>query len=165
VLKNFINPLYAIERKCRSEGLSFDEVTEMRQKYAVPILNAFREWLATERTKVKEHSPMAKAIEYTLRLWDGIMLYTTDGMLSIDNNCLERAIRPIALGKKSWMFAGSHDAAPNAAVMYSFFGTCKLHGIDPETWLTDVLNRIAHTPKEKLADLLPQYWKRRCQAA
>ncbi|EHQ26188.1 IS66 family transposase [Mucilaginibacter paludis] len=159
VLKNFINPLYAIERKCRSEGLDFDQITEMRQKYAVPILSAFRQWLTTERTKVKEHSPMAKAIEYTLRLWDGIMLYTTDGMLSIDNNCLERAIRPIALGKKSWMFAGSHESAPNAAVMYSFFGTCKLHGIDPEAWLADVLNRIAHTPKERLSDLLPQYWK------
>jgi len=100
-----------------------------------------------------------------LRLWDGIMLYTTEGFLQIDNNLAERLIRDLAIGKKNWLFAGSHQAAPNAAIMYTFLGTCKLQGIDPEAWLTDVLSRVKQTPASKLADLLPQHWKHQRQGA
>lgn len=159
VLRRFINPLYAIERRCRADGLDFDQITEMRQRFSVPILQAFHKWLLKHKPKAKASNPMQKAIEYILKIWDGIMLYTTDGMLSPDNNIAEQQIRALALGRNNWMFAGSHDAAPNAAIMYSFFGTCKMQGIDPGKWLTDVLKRIATQPADKLADLLPQNWK------
>ena len=161
VLKTFINPLYAIERKCIEDDLDFDQITEVRQKYSVPILEAFHKWLLEHQHKVKPDTPLGKAIKYTMKIWDGLMLYTTDGMLLPDNNCAERQIKPLALGRKNYLFAGSHDAATNAAIMYTFFGTCKLQSIDPEAWLTYVLNNLDTYPEDKLADLLPQNWKHR----
>jgi transposase len=161
VLKTFINPLYAIERKCIEDDLDFDEITKIRQKYSVPILEAFHKWILENKDKIKVNTPLGKAIQYTLKIWDGLMLYTTDGMLLIDNSIAERQIRGLALGRKNYMFAGSQDAAPNAAIMYTFFGTCQLQGIDAEAWLTYVLNNIDTYPKDKLADLLPQNWKHR----
>lgn len=164
-LVKFFRPLYAIEAVCRKQNLTYDQITEVRQQHAVPILQAFHKWLLLQQQKVKPNKPIARAIKYTLRLWDGIMLYTTEGFLQIDNNLAERLIRDLAVGKKNWLFAGSHKAAPNAAIMYSFLGTCKLQGIDPEAWLTDVLSRIRQTPADKLADLLPQHWKHQRQGA
>lgn len=161
VIEKFINPLYAIERKCIDDDLDFDQITEIRQKYSVPILKAFYKWLTGHQHKVKPSTPLGKAIQYTLKIWDGLMLFTTDGMLLIDNNCAERQIRPVALGRKNFLFAGSHDAAPNAAIMYTFFNTCQMQGIDADAWLTYVLNNIDTYPKDKLADLLPQNWKHR----
>jgi len=161
VIRTFINPLYAIERKCIDEDLDFDQITEIRQKYSVPILKAFHKWLTGHQHKVKPGTPLGKAIQYTLKIWDGLMLFTTDGMLLIDNNIAERQIRPVALGRKNYMFAGSHDAAPNAAIMYTFFNTCTMQGIDADAWLTYVLTNIDTYPKDRLADLLPQNWKHR----
>ena len=158
-LKHFFGPIYAIERQCRDQNLDWDQITEVRQKYTVPILQNFHQWLTEYQAKVKPHKPIADAINYILKIWDGIMLFTTDGMLMPDNNYIEGQIRAIAVGKHSWMFAGSHDAAPNAATMYSLLGTCQLQGINPEIWLSDVLNCIQTYPKHKLADLLPQNWK------
>jgi len=164
-LVKFFRPLYAIEAVCRKQDLTYDQIAEVRQKHAVPILQAFHKWLLLQQQKVKPNKPIDKAIKYTLRLWDGIMLYTTEGFLQIDNNLAERLIRDLAIGKKNWLFAGSHQAAPNAAIMYTFLGTCKLQGIDPEAWLTDVLSRVKQTPASKLADLLPQHWKHQRQGA
>lgn len=88
-----------------------------------------------------------------------LRIYTTDGMLQIDNNFMERLIRPVKVGSKNYLFAGSHRGGQRAAIIYSLLGTCKLQGIDPYTWLEDVLHRIPVQPEEKLADLLPQRWK------
>ena len=88
-----------------------------------------------------------------------MMVYTTDGMLQIDNNALEREIRSIALGRNNHLFAGSHRGAERAAVIYSLIATCKLQGIDPSVWMSDVLRRINTQPPEKLIELLPQFWK------
>jgi len=162
-LDKYFSPLYAIERVCREQQLNYDEIAEVRQQHAVPILHEFHKWLLEQQQKVKPHKPIAKAINYTLKLWDGIMLYTTEGFLQIDNNLAERLLRDLAIGRKQWLFAGSHDAAPNAAIMFTFFGTCKLQGIDPEAWLSDVLSRLKTIPASKLADLLPQNWKRSAQ--
>ena len=164
-LVRFFRPLYAIEAVCKKQNLNYDQIAEVRQEHAVPILQEFHKWMLLQQQKVKPNTPIARAIKYTLRLWDGIMLYTTEGFLQIDNNLAERLIRDLAVGKKNWLFAGSHQAAPNAAIMYTFLGTCKLQGIDPEAWLTDVLSRIKQTPAGKMTDLLPQHWKHQCQGA
>ena len=87
------------------------------------------------------------------------MVYTTDGKLNIDNNPVENSIRPVAIGRKNYLFAGSHEAAKRTAMLYSLLGTCKLHSVNPMVWLTDVLKRIASHPINKINELLPQNWK------
>jgi hypothetical protein len=139
--------------------MNVDQVTEHRKKYAAPILNDFYKWLLEHQQKVIPRSAIAVAINYFLNNWAGLALYASDGHLSIDNNVLERQIRTIAMTRKNFMFAGSHEAAQNAAVMYTFIASCKLQGIDPETWLRDVFIRLPKHPPGKLAELLPQNWK------
>ena len=159
VLLHYMAPLYGIEKMCRTQRLTFDEITEIRQKHSVPILIAMFEWLDDQRSKVLPRTPIAIAINYILKMKEEIMLYTTDGMLPIDNNAAERLIRSFAIGRKNYLFAGSHRGAQNAAIIYSFICTCKLQGIHPADWLEDVLNRITDHPPEKLHELLPQFWK------
>lgn len=159
-LKEFINPLYAIERKCKKEGMTFDQTAAYRQKYAAPILEAFHQWLLREKNKVIPRSAIAIAINYILNNWKGLTLYITDGMMQLDNNVLERQIRIVAVTRKNFMFAGSHQAAQNAAIIYTFIASCKLQNIDPQEWLTDVLLSLPKHPKDKLADLLPHNWKK-----
>ncbi|MDR6782698.1 transposase [Pedobacter africanus] len=165
VIRTFFDPIYAIERQCREMEYQWEEITEIRQKHAVPILQAFHKWLLENQHTVKLETPIATAINYILKRWEGIMLYTTEGMLQIDNNCAERMIKDMAVGRKNWLFAGSHEAAAEAAVMFSLMGTCKLQGIDPEAWLTDVLLRVATCPKAELINLLPHKWKHKQAAA
>ena len=92
--------------------------------------------------------------------WPKLERYLDDGRLEIDNNLVENAIRPVALGRKNYLFAGSHESAQRGAVIYSLVATAKLHGLDSSVYLTDILNRIADHPFNKLAELLPQNWKR-----
>ena len=96
-----------------------------------------------------------------LKRWSKLCRYIEDGRIEIDNNLVENAIRPIAVGRRSYLFAGSHEAARVAAAMYSFTGTCKLQGVDPHEWLADVLKRIPGLPEKELPQLLPQHWKPR----
>jgi len=163
-LEDYINPLYAIERDCTREGLDFDAVTERRQRLAVPILEAFHAWLLEQRERVIPRSPIARAIRYMPNIWDGVMLYTTDGMYMVDNNHCERVIREVAVGRKSSMFAASHESAQRVAIAYTFTATCKLQGVDFEEWLTDALTRIDGMKTSQLHTLLPQYWKKDCVA-
>jgi len=139
--------------------MGLDQIYAQRQKYAVPILEAFHIWLLQQQKKVIPRSAIAIAINYFLNNWKGLTLYVSDSLMQIDNNILERQIRLVAVTRKGFMFAGSHDAAQNAAIIYTFIASCKLQGIDPEEWLTDVLLRLPKQPKDKLADLLPQSWK------
>lgn len=159
VLEHFFGPLYDIEQECRQDELSFDEIGGKRGQQSVSILDSFYEWLQFELPKVIPKTPIHKAITYTLRQFKELRIYVTDGMLQIDNNYMERQIRPIVIGKKNYLFAGSHRGGQRAAIIYSLLGTCKLQGIDPSAWLDDVLRRITIHPKEKLAELLPQFWK------
>lgn len=158
-LANFFGPLYAIEAECRQAGLSFDEIGEKRARESAVVLDSFYEWLQVELNKVIPNTPIYKAIAYTLRQFNELRVYITEGMLQIDNNYMERQIRPIAVGRRSYMFAGSHRGGQRAAIIYSLLGTCKLQGIDPSLWLDDVLRRITTQPQEKLVELLPQFWK------
>jgi hypothetical protein len=112
-----------------------------------------------EYKKVLPKSPIGKALGYSIERWNELMIYTTDGKLNIDNNPVENSIRPIAIGRKNYLFAGSHEAAQRSAMLYSLLGTCKLHGINPFVWLRDVLQRIATHPINKIEELLPQNWQ------
>lgn len=115
--------------------------------------------LQNEYGRVLPQSPMGKAIRYSLERWNKLSLYVSDGKLEIDNNLVENTIRPVALGRKNYLFAGSHRAAQNAAMLYSFLGTCKINNVNPYEWMTDVLKRIPSHPVNKLEELLLHKWK------
>ncbi len=157
VLKE-MQKLYAIERTIREKSLSVKEALEIREKEAVPVLTQLKAWMIENYPKVLPQSPIGKAINYSLQRWDKLSIYTQEGKLQIDNNLVENAIRPVALGRKNYLFAGSHEGARRAAMLYSFLGTCKKHGINPMDWLKDVLERIADYPINQLNDLLPHKW-------
>jgi len=154
-----IQQLYRIESDAKEAELDTQAIRTLRLEKAVPILEELHQWLKTEIYAVLPKSAIGKAIQYTLGLWDRLSRYVNDGRYQIDNNRIENSIRPLALGRKNYLFAGSHQAAQRAAMMYSFFGTCKLHQINPFEWLNDVLTRISDHKANRLAELLPQNWK------
>lgn len=151
--------LYHIERKARERKISFEARRRYRLIYAKPILSGLEKWLEDNISEVFPQSAIGKAIAYTYNLWPKLSAYVNDGKYEIDNNLIENAIRPLALGRKNYLFAGSHQAAQRAAMMYSFFATCKINGVEPLAWLMDILNRIPDHMANKLAELLPQNWK------
>jgi transposase len=150
--------LYAIEARIKSTGLTGEDVLRLRQTEAVPLLQAMKQWMTEQYVKLLPSSPICKAIAYSLPRWDKLSIYTTDARLNIDNNPVENAIRPIAIGRKNYLFAGSHEAAQRAAMIYSFFNTCRLHKINPYEWLRDVLENIHRHTSSNLHELLPQNW-------
>jgi hypothetical protein len=109
--------------------------------------------------EVLPKSAIGKALAYSIERWEQLMIYTTDGKLNIDNNPVERAIRPVAIGRKNYLFAGSHEAAQRSAMLYSLMGTCKLHGVNPFDWLKNVLEIIPAHPINRIQELLPYNWK------
>ena len=159
ILKD-IQDLYKIERKCRDEKWNHNRRMLIRQELCVDILNRIKSNLEDLSIKnILPKSTLGEAIGYTLKRWKQLSLYIHHGEVEIDNNLLENDIRPIALGRKNYLFAGSHDSAQRAALIYSFFATCKMHGINPSDWLLDVLLRIKEHHINKLDELLPQNWK------
>ena len=150
---NFIAQLYAIERKIKE--FSVDEKYQIRQEQAIPILNKYKQWLEGNLADKKPMNPMQRAIRYTLKRWSGLTEYTKNGNFQIDTNYLEREVRPLALGRKNYLFAGSHNGAHYAALFYSLFATCRLNGIEPFKWLTYVLEKIQDHPINKIEELLP----------
>lgn len=165
-----IQQLYAIEKKAKDLSLNYDERYNLRQMEALPVLTAFNAWLIahipSEEKKpdaVLPSSTMGKAINYALNRWHQLMIYAHHGELHIDNNAAENAIRPIALGRKNYLFAGSHKGAERAAMVYSLLATCKKQGIEPSAWLEDVFKRIASHPINKLKELLPNNYKNQPQ--
>jgi transposase len=152
--------LYAIERKIKDDALSQQAALQLRQEQAVPILKTLKEWMTAEYLKVLPKSAIGQAIDYCLPRWEKLSIYTTNGSLHIDNNPVENAIRPVALGRKNYLFAGSHDAAQRAAMVYSLFATCKFHNINPYNWLKDVLERLHLYTTSNVSELLPQNWKK-----
>lgn len=150
--------LYMIERFARNHKLSYEERRSLRQEHALLIMAEMRGWLDREKLEVLPKSLMGKAIGYMLTLWDRLLLYLDDGRFEIDNNLVENAIRPVALGRKNYLFAGSHNGAQRAAILYSLISTAKLHGHDPYQYLKDVISRIADHPYNQLEELLPVNW-------
>ena len=152
--------LYAIERKAKQEDLSADAILALRQEKSVPVLKGLKEWMIAEYPKVLPSSVIGNAIAYSLKRWEKLCVYATDGRLCIDNNPVESAVRPVAIGRKNYLFAGSHEAAQRAAMIYSLLATCRLHKINPYEWLKDVLIRMPDHDVKKLPELLPQNWKK-----
>lgn len=130
-IKSACQILYAIEALAREQNLTHEQRHELRLEKSLPIINEIGNYIYNERDKVLPRSPIGKAFDYCANRWISLQNYLFDGMLEIDSNLVENAIRPLALGRKNYLFAGSHDAAENIAMFYSFFGTCKQHGIDP----------------------------------
>lgn len=151
-----IQQLYQIESQCREQNFTPEQVKDHRQQKAIPLLNTLEQSLKAVLTKTLPSSPLGKAVSYTLKRWHKLCVYTTNGILQIDNNLVENSIRPVALGRKNYLFAGSHERAQDAAMLYSLFATCRLHNINPEHWLNHLFENINSTPKENLHLLLPQ---------
>lgn len=147
--------LYDIERDARKEGLDYQAIYDLRQQESVPILNEMKAWLDEKLNHVLPKSAIGQAIAYTLTLWQRLIRYADQGRFNIDNNPIENSIRPIALGRKNYMFAGSHDAAKQAAIAYSLLATCKINDIEPLEWLTNTLSIISDHPANQLYKLLP----------
>lgn len=153
-----IQKLYEIERKATSENFSIQEKYALRLKESHPLLNEIGNYIATQSKLELPKSPLGKAYDYCLKRWDSLMAYLKDGNLHIDNNLVENAIRPLALGRKNYLFAGSHEAAKDIAMYYSFFTSCKKNNINPSKWLHHVLENINDTKSSELHNLLPQYF-------
>lgn len=149
--------LYAIERSIKEAALNDSQAHEYRQVNSKPILSELKVWLDNNIMEVAPASAISKAMAYTLNLWPRLIRYIEQGRFHIDNNLIENTIRPVALGRKNYLFAGSHDAAQNAAMFYSLMATCKLNDVNPELWLQKVLSEIRICPAEKFHELLPAY--------
>ncbi len=152
--------LYALERRIAEEGLTKDDILKLRQQEGVPVLKVLKEWMLVQYPKLLPQSPIGKAMSYFLKRFDKLIVYTTDGSLKIDNNHVENAVRPVAIGRKNYLFAGSHEAAQRAAMIYSLFATCRYHQINPYDWLKDTLERMHLYTTSNMAELLPQNWKK-----
>jgi transposase len=155
-----IQKLYAIERNCKEQNLSFGAIKDVRQRQSVPILDSLGKWMKDEYIKAMPKSSIGQALAYSIERWGKLSLYAENGMLNIDNNPVENSIRPVAIGRKNYLFAGSHEAAKRSGMLYSLLGTCKMHGIEPYGWLKDVLQRIADYPINKIHELLPHHWNK-----
>jgi transposase len=151
--------LYAVERRIKEEHLVPDQILNLRHSESVPVLTELKEWMLMEVSNVMPRSPIGQAIAYSLSRWDKLCVYTTNARLQIDNNPVEREIRPVAMGRKAYLFAGSHDAAQRAAMIYSLFATCRMHKVNPYNWLKDILQRMPDYTTKNLHELLPQNWK------
>ena len=154
-----IGLLYAIERKAKEQQLTADETLQLRQAEAVPILESLGKWMKETYVTSLPKSTIGKALGYSIERWAELVMYASDGKLNMDNNPVENSIRPVAIGRKNYLFAGSHEAAERSAMLYSFLGTCKLNSINPFIWLQDILRRISNYPINKIEELLPQNWK------
>lgn len=152
-----IDALFDIERTIN--GLDAAERKAARQERSAPVIADLETWMRAERASLSRHNDVAKAMDYVLKRWDAFTRFLHDGRICITNNAAERALRGIALGRKSWLFAGSDRGGARAAAMYSLVVTCKLNDVDPQAWLADVLARIADHPVQTLDALLPWNWK------
>jgi transposase len=152
-----LQQLYGVERIARDGGYTPEQRHALRLEKSLPLLNQLGKYIADNRDRVLPRSPIGHAFEYCLNRWDKLMNYLKDGILEIDSNLVENAIRPLALGRKNYLFAGSHDAAQNIAMFYSFFATCKMNDINPHKWLEHVIRNINDTKTSQLKKLLPQF--------
>ena len=148
--------LYEVERSL--DGLDADGRRQRRQERAKPIADALKAWLMGQRQKVPDGTATAKAIDYSLKRWEALTRYLNDGALPPDNNHIENQIRPIAVGRSNWLFAGSLRAGQRAAAVMSLINSAKMNGHDPLAYLADVLARLPTTPARQIDDLLPHRW-------
>jgi transposase len=152
-----IDAIFDIEREIN--GRSIAERLAVRRERVAPLVSDLETWMQAQRAKLSRHSEVAKAMNYMLTRWDTFTRFLRDGRICLTNNAAERALRGIALGRKSWLFAGSDRGGERAAVMYTLIQTARLNDVDPQAWLADVLARINDHNIQKLDQLLPWNWK------
>ena len=156
-----IDALFALERELN--GLTSQERLAVRHERSRPLVIALEIWLREQRAKLSGQSKVGKAIAYSLTRWAALTRLLDDGRLCITNNAAERAIRPLAVGRHNWTFAGSDEGGRRAAAIYTLIETAKLNDVDPQAWLADVLARLHDHPAKRIAELLPWNWKRERQ--
>jgi transposase len=152
-----IQVLYSVEALAREANMTSLERHQLRLEKSLPIINQIGQYIHSEKSNVTPQSPIGKAFEYCSNRWISLQNFLKDGMLEIDSNLVENTIRPLALGRKNYLFAGSHDAAKNIAMFYSFVATCKNHDINPQQWLTYAIKNINKTDPSEFKNLLPQF--------
>jgi transposase len=153
----YIRTLYAVEQEILDEKLAGDAVVFRRQTRAGPILRKLGEWLDVEQRTALPKSPFGQAVSYALNQWPTLGRYLGDARFTIDNNVAERAVRPLAVGRKNWLFIGGDGGLPSAAVLMSLCASAKRHGLNPWAYLTDVLTQLAAKPADVI-HLLPDAW-------
>lgn len=151
-----IGALYDIEDRIR--GMSADQRRTLRQQHARPILADLKSWIEEMLSTLPQKQKLAEAMRYALSRWAALSVYIDDGRVEIDNNIAERAMRPLGIGRKNWLFAGSDKGGERIANILTIIETAKLHGHNPEAYLTDVLTRIQSHSKDRLQELLPWQW-------
>jgi hypothetical protein len=156
-----IDAIFDVERDIN--GLPATQRHAMRQLRVAPLITSLETWMRGERSRLSRHADVAKAMDYMLKRWDAFTRLLDDGRICLTNNAAERTLRGIALGRKSWLFAGSDRGGERASAMYSLIATAKLNEVDPRAWLADVLARIADHPASRLDELLPWHWPRRSE--
>jgi transposase len=153
-----IGELYGIETE--SEHFSPYERYYYRKKFSKPKLKQLHRKIKKLFTRATPNTPFYSALQYALNQWIALTRYLADGMLDIDNNAAERAIKPLVIGRKNWLFAGSHEGGKRSAIIYSIIETCKMNNINPFEYLTDVLSRIPNTLQQNIQLLLPYHWQK-----
>jgi transposase len=152
-----IDALFEIERSIN--GQSAEQRRVIRQELSAPLVADLESWMREQRAKLSGGNDLAKAMDYMLKRWTAFTRFLDDGRICLSNNAAERALRGIALGRKSWLFAGSDRGGQRAAAMYSIIVTATMNDVDPQAWLADVLTRIAEHPVHRLDELLPWNWR------
>jgi transposase len=158
-----IDAIFEAERPIN--GLPTDQRLTVRRDYIAPMVAELEAWMRAARGKLSRHADVAKAMDYMLKRWEAFTRFLGDGRICLTNNAAERALRGIALGRKSWLFTGSDAGGERAAAMYSLIVTAKLNDVDPRAWLADVLARIGDHPASRLDQLLPWNWAPRLTPA
>ena len=144
------------EQERQMKDLTAEQRQKLRQEVIMPKLEALHAWMVKEYPSVTPKSPIGTALSYSMKRWKELTVFTTDGRLEIDNNKIENEIRPIALGRKNYLFAGSHESAQRIAMIYSLLASCKVNGVDPTKWLTHVLEELPNRTVNNIEDLLPK---------
>jgi hypothetical protein len=157
-----IDALFDIERDINGQSAAYRRT--VRQELSAPLVAELEIWMREQRAKLSRGNDLARAMDYMLKRWNSFNRFLDDGRICLSNNAAERALRGIALGRKSWLFAGSDRGGQRAAAMYSLIVSAKLNNIDPQAWLADVLDRIAAHPAHRLDELLPWNWTQNASA-
>ena len=154
---SYISALYDVEREVKS--LTADERLRIRQAKSRPLADALYQWMVLQRGQITDGTATAKALDYRVKRWGALTRFVDDGQLPIDNNWAENQIRPIAIGRKNWLFAGSLRAGQRAAAVMSLTQSARLNGHDPYAYLKDVLQRLPTHKNHLIAELLPHHWQ------
>jgi len=152
-----IAALYEIEARVR--GKSAADRLAVRQAESKPLVTELRVWFEAQIAKLPARGPTAEAIRYALNHWDGLERFLEDGRIELDNNCVERAMRPVAFSRKNSLFAGSDEGGENWACLASLIETCKFNGVNPQAYFTDLLTRLVNGwPQKRIDELMPWCW-------